>query len=585
MGIQRKQLAYLKPYTGSLVAAVVLTGGLTIIGMAPPLLMRRLLNDVAKQGQWGIFPMVMGLLFAVPVLRAVVNLCAALALNKVGLGVIADLRNRMFAHLLKLSMRFHNGMPAAAVNQRLMGDVANVSTIVTGGAITLLTDLIAVSFALVVMLKLSWQLSILTLLLLPLYFLNYRFFSKRIQQANVTLRSHMDHISTSLQERLSAHELIQSYAQEKTEAAHFSSQAKQIMDAATRGGAYSISFNQIAAFINKIGNTSLYCAGCYLFITGKMGYGDVVAFCAYSTQILGPVVRFSSVANQIKQVGVSLSRIGEIMDRKPAIEETLPAVPVQELGGDVRVDGVTFAYDDGTVALQDLHLDIPAGSHVAIVGPTGAGRSTLASLLRRFYDPQQGRVEVGGTDVREYRLEGYRSAVGLVLPEVTIFDDTIRSNLAYGKPDATQERMIETATAVGLHSFVTGLADGYDTRLGTGGLKLSTGMQQRIGIARALLSEPFVLIIDEATAALDPDSAQEVNEAVRKAMAGRTCIIIVSRTLMARDADLVVGMDDGRVVESGGYEELLATPDGLCRTLFAMQYGPERLPPATGESQ
>ena len=578
-----KVLAFMRPYKRPLVVALVLTGGLTVIGMAPPLLMRRLLNDVAREGRWGIFPLVMTLLFGVPVLQAIVNVANSLTLNRVGLSIIADTRKRIFAHLMRLSMRFYNDTPVGSITQRLMGDVGAVSGVVTGGIITLLTDTIAVGFAVVVMLRLSLPLSLLTFALLPLYFLNYRFFSKRMQAANAQLRSRMDHISSMLQERLSAHELIQAYGQEREEASQFASQTKQIMDSAVKGSAYSISFNQLAAFLNKLGNTLIYCAGCYYFVKGTMGYGDVVAFCAYATQLLGPVVRFTAVANQIVQVGVSVDRIQEILDREPAIREAPEPTPVEALRGEIKVHGITFGYGPSNPALKAVDIEIPAGTHLAVLGPPGSGRTTLAMLLRRFYDPAEGRIEVDGTDIRQYRLKDYRQALALVLPESAIFDGTIRANLCYGRPDATDEQMLGVAAAVGLHELVDGLAQKYGTRLGTGGLKLSAGVQQQIGIARALLSEPFILIADEATASLDPMTAEAVNEAISRAMEGRTFILIVSRVLMARQADEVAVLDEGQIVATGTHDELLAQPDSLYRDLFARQYGEDRLPPAGEE--
>ena len=578
-----KVLAFMRPYKRPLVVALVLTGGLTVIGMAPPLLMRRLLNDVAREGRWGIFPLVMTLLFGVPVLQAIVNVANSLTLNRVGLSIIADTRKRIFAHLMRLSMRFYNDTPVGSITQRLMGDVGAVSGVVTGGIITLLTDTIAVGFAVVVMLRLSLPLSLLTFALLPLYFLNYRFFSTRMQAANAQLRSRMDHISSMLQERLSAHELIQAYGQEREEASQFASQTKQIMDSAVKGSAYSISFNQLAAFLNKLGNTLIYCAGCYYFVKGTMGYGDVVAFCAYATQLLGPVVRFTAVANQIVQVGVSVDRIQEILDREPAIEEAPEPTPVEALRGEIKVHGITFGYGPSNPALKAVDIEIPAGTHLAVLGPPGSGRTTLAMLLRRFYDPAEGRIEVDGTDIRQYRLKDYRQALALVLPESAIFDGTIRANLCYGRPDATDEQMLDVAAAVGLHELVDGLAQKYGTRLGTGGLKLSAGVQQQIGIARALLSEPFILIADEATASLDPMTAEAVNEAISRAMEGRTFILIVSRVLMARQADEVAVLDEGQIVATGTHDELLTQPDSLYRDLFARQYGEDRLPPAGEE--
>jgi subfamily B ATP-binding cassette protein MsbA len=558
--------------------ALILTGLLTVIGMLPPLLMRRLLNDVARQGRWGIFPLVMGLLFLVPVLRAVVNLGNAVMLNTVSLGIIGRTRRRLFEHLMSLSMRYYGEVPVGAITQRLMGDVGTVSTVVTGGLIGLAADLVAVVFAVVVMVRLNLTLSLVTFALLPLYFLNYRLFSRRIQESTRVLRTRMDHISSTLQERLSAHELIQSYGQAESESVQFCSQAKQIMDTAVRGAAYSISFNQMSAFINKIGNTAIYCLGCYYFVNGKLGYGDVVAFCAYATQLLGPIVRFSSVANQIAQAGVSVDRINEILDRAPAVREVENAEPVGELRGDIRVRGVCFDYAEHA-ALRGVDLTVGPGTHLAVAGPPGSGRTTLAMLLRRFVEPDSGSIEVDGEDIRQYRLRDYRQALALVLPDCTIFDGTIRENLCYGKPDAGEDAVTAAAKAVGLDSLVAQLAEGYETRLGTGGLMLSAGDRQRIGIARALVSEPLILISDEGTAALDSESAARINQNMQEAMRGRTCIIVVHRLLMAESADRVAVMDAGKVVNTGTHDELLRASGGVYRDLYAMQYGEDRLPP------
>ena len=578
-----KLLGFMRPFLWMIILAVALTGCLTMIGMAQPLIMRKLINDVAKEGNWGIFPLVMTLLFAVPILRALVNTANSLTLKRVGLGMIANTRKRMFQHLMRLSMNFHNETPVGGINQRLMGDVANISNVTTSGIITLLADLVAVVFAVIVMLGLNWRLSLLTFALLPFYYLNFRIFSSRIKSNNAVLRTHMDHISSMLQERLSAHELVQAYGQEKAGANQFSSRAKQIMDASIRGSAYNISFSQLSAFINKLGNTLIYCAGCYYFVKGSMEYGDILAFAAYSTQLLGPVIRFSSVANQIVQVGVSIDRINEILEREPAIKDSPDAIAIEELQGDIKVEGLFFNYEGGETALENVHLEIPAGTHLAILGTAGAGRTTLAMLLRRFYEPTDGKIEVDGKDISEYSLRDYRENLAMVLPESTIFDGTIRNNLCYGKPDASEETMVQVSKAVGLHDFVEKLSQGYDTPLGTGGLKLSAGTQQRIGIARALISEPFILIADEATGSLDPESAEMVNQAIRDAMKGKTCIMIVHRALMARDADSVAVMDEGKIVETGEHNELILEPDSLYREIYGKQYGEKRLPPVKEE--
>ena len=576
----RQALSFLQPYRRPLIIASILTGVLTLIGMAPPLLMRSLINDVARENKWGIFPLVMGLLIAVPVFRALVNIFNSIILNRTALEIVSDTRKGLFRKLMRLSMRFYDETPTGAINQRLFGDVGNVSGLAGGNLVVLLGDGIMVVFSVVVMLKLNWMLALLTFALLPLYYLNTWFFSRRIQDASVQLSSHMDHISSMLQERLSAHELIQAYGQDRREATQFSSKAKQVMDSAVKGQTYSITFNQLADFLNRLGNTLIYCAGCYFFIKGKMGFGDVIAFAAYSTQLLGPVVRFSQMPSQLSQIGVSVDRINEIRNRESAIHEHPEAHPVTELRGNIRVEGVTFGYDPGRPVLRDFHIDIPAGSNAAIVGTSGSGRTTLAMLVRRFYDPPLGRVTVDGEDIRRFRIHDYRQALALVMPESAIFDGTIHENLCYGKSDASEERMVEVSKAVGLHDFVASLAKGYDTRLGTGSLRFSVGTQQQIGVARALISDPMILIMDEGTAALDPETAEIVHQAIYEMMRGKTCIFIVHRLQMAKTADNVMVLHDGQVAETGSHEELLHTDGTLYRGIYGQQYGEDELPPA-----
>lgn len=586
MSTKRAQVfAFLKPYRGALIGSLLLTVVLTVVGMAPPLLMRKLLNDVAGVGKWGLFPIIIAGMFALPVMTQIVSILNSLVLNRVGIGIIGSTRKRIFEHLMRLSLKFYDETPVGSIKERLFGDVATVSTAATGGLIAVLSDAVTVVFATVAMIGLSLPLTGITVALIPLFFFNYRFFAKRIRKNAAILRSRMDHISTTLQERLTAHELIQSYGQEKHESVHFSSQAKQVMEASIQGSTYSVGFNQIAAFINKIGNSFIYCAGCYLFIRGSMGFGDVVAFCSYAVLLLGPVIRLASVANQFVSIGVAVERIHQILDRAPAIKEATNPLPVEKIAGDIAVRGVTFTYGEEEPVLKNLTLEIPAGSEIAIAGVPGAGRSTLALLIRRFYEPDSGNIEIGGTDIRKLDLQEYRESVALVLPESTIFDGTIRYNLSYGNPDASDEAIRDVAQAVGLDEFVRNLAAGYDTLLGSGGLTLSAGNRQRIGLARALVSNPLILITDEATAVLDPISAEEVSGAISRIMSGRTHIMIVHRVLMAKPADEVYVLEDGFVAEHGKHDELLARSAGIYRSLFSRQYGEDMLPRSDGEDE
>ena len=556
----------------------LLTGILTLLGMAPPLLMSRLINQVARDGAWGIFPLVMTLLFLVPVLRALVNIGNSIIVNNLRLKFVVATRTAVYRHALYLSLKFYDEMPVGNITQRVMTDVVNIAGAITTNFVELLSDTITILFAVVVMLWLSRPLSLLTLALLPGYYYNYRFFSQRIKSANVQLRANMDHISSMLQERLNAHELIQSYGQEKAESLHFSSQAKQVMDSAVRGSAYSITFNQISAFINKVGNTLIYCAGCYFFIGEKMTYGEVVAFCSYATLLLGPLVRVSTIANEFTQAGIAVERIHQVLDQVPTIRDLPDALPINDLKGDIIIERMSFGYRQAAPILDHIDSVIAAGNHVAVVGAVGSGRTTLARLLRRFYEPQSGQIKIDGIDIRHYRLHDYQKNLALVLSESAILDGTIHENLVYGNPQATEPQIAKVVRSVGLDDLIAGLPEGYRTRLGSGGVQLAVGDRQRLGIARALLSNPLLLIIDEATASLDAESAQQIHLAIRQTMKNVTCIVVVHRLLIAKDADLIVVLNEGKIVEQGQHDQLLKKSGGLYRMIYGLQYGREFLP-------
>ena len=310
-----------------------------------------------------------------------------------------------------------------------------------------------------------------------------------------------------------------------------------------------------------------------------MAYGEVVAFCSYATLLLGPLVRVSTIANEFTQAGVSVERIHQVLDRVPTICDTPGALPIDELKGDVEFDGLTFGYEQDAPVLHEIDLAINAGSHVAVVGPVGSGRSTLARLLRRFYEPQIGQIKVDDIDIRRYRLHDYQKNLAIVLSESAIFDGTIRENLLYGNSRATEEELAKIVRAVGLDDFIAESPEGYEMRLGSGGLKLAAGDRQRVGIARALLSKPLLLIIDEATASLDAESAQQIHLAIREVMKNITCIIVIHRLLIAKDADLILVLKEGKIIEQGQHDQLLKKSGGLYRMIYGLQYGNELLPP------
>ena len=567
---------YLKPFKWKFIWALLLAGVLTVIGLLPPLVMRRLVNDVASDGQYGLLPLLIGALFGITLLRAGMTYMNARAIAIVGRRIVASIRNDLYQHLLHLPLRFHDKTPTGSLMQRLMGDVGAVQNLVTGHLVNLVIDIITAIFAITVMIEISGKLTLVSLALVPIFYLNYKLFTGRIQSNNVQLRGHMDHVSSMLQERLASHDLVVSYAQEDESTLHFRDRLRASRDTALRGIVYNMGFTQATTFINGTGATCIYVASVYLFLKGEIQYGDVIAFAAYSNQLMGPVVRFVNMLQAAAQALVNIGRVNELFRQSPEIEHTSGAKLEDEADVNIKMNGYKYSDpEDGQVVLNGVNLDIAPGTNLTLVGPPAAGKTSLLGAIRRMIDPEDGHLLVNGRDVREYDVVHYQQQVPMVRDSTGIFRGTIRDNLTYGKADASEELLQEALKVVGLDGLVAQLSQGIETPLGPGGIRLSAGQRQRLGIARALVVKPKILILDEAIAALDPESATEVLNAVFEYLPDTTILTVARRLGVARETDIIAVIENGKIVESGTHDELMAIEGGQYRNLFELQYSVE----------
>jgi len=551
---------------------VILTTISTVISLVPPLVLRAIVDNVITAGRMELFVPLMLLFVMAPLLAAVIGFANNYVVTLIGQKLVLDLRSRLYAHLQHLPLRFYDKSSTGGVIERLMGDVAQVQSMVTTQTITLATDIVACSAALVIMMMLNWRMTLALMLLIPLYVVNYNFFISRIRIWRKSLREKMEDISSTLQERLAGAVVVKAFGEERNETRRFIHEAFDARNIGVRARGYSVVFNSTSSLIYWLGQTGIYLLGCYLIIQGDMTLGSVVAFTSYSIYLLNPAVRFSQMSNMVEQSMVSVRRINELLSEIPEPQDPPDAVDIEKLEGRVTFDNVTFCYEPDQPVLRNFSLDVKPGTTVALVGHTGCGKTTIISLLLRFYRVVEGKILLDGVDINKISRASLRKNIALVPQDPVLFDGSIKENIAYGRPNATTDEIIQAAKAAEIHDVIESLPDGYDTHIGEEGIKLSGGQKQRIVIARAILMDPAILIMDEATSSLDSESERLLQKALSRIMENRTSFVIAHRLGTIVSADVIVVLSEGRIIEIGNHHELLAREKGYYRKLYFTQF-------------
>ena len=521
-----------------------------------PYLTRRVIDDVLNgQQQDALLPLVI-IVMIVGVIRSLFAVMRRMLAGHVSLGVEFDLRDRVFAHLQRLSFGYFDRMPVGQLMSRATSDLQTIRFFLGYGLIFLFMHAFTLVFVTVVLLFINVPLTLLALLMGPALFLVAARSSRRSHPVLVDVQQKVADVTQIAEESIAGIRVVKAFGQEGAQGDRFSVRAQDAFTRSMDAARLQSFYQSLMGFLPTLGVAVVILAGGVMTINGVLTLGEFVQFYLYLAILTFPFRSIGMLIGSAQRAVASGQRVFEILDTEPQLAEPTPPVPLPAGGGHVRMTGITFGYDPAVPVLHDLDLDIPAGRTVAIIGPTGSGKSTITQLIPRFYDPQAGTVTVDGVDVRDVAVDDIRGAVGMVTQDPFLFSDTVRANIAFGRPEASDEEVARAARMAQADTFIRALPEGYDTVVGERGFTLSGGQRQRIAIARAILVDPRILVLDEATASVDASTEREISRALATVMAGRTTIIIAHRLSTIALAEEIVLVDDGRVAARGTHDDL-----------------------------
>lgn len=610
--IDRKLLArvfaYARPHWRAVTIVLVTIVITSLLELIPPLLYRELIDDVLPNRDWNRLNLLAATMLGIPLLSAGFGIAQRYYSARAGEGIIYDLRGAMYHHLQRMSMRFFTHTKGGEIISRFNSDVVGAQNAITGTIPSILTNVTTLVSTLVVMISIEWRLAFLSVIVLPLFLLPTKRFARIMRAIRRKAMEQNAEMSNLINETLTVNGalLVKTFGSQRREAARFDASNVAVRELGVRRAQVGQFFFIGMRVVGTVGTALIYWFGGYLVLTGDITIGTIVAFAAYLVRLYGPITALSNVHVEFAQSMVSFERVFEYLDKPVEIADPAEPVVLREVKGQIEFDHVWFKYQgpmpattpDGeaedaaesddelaallpvpsrTWALEDVSFTIEPGQLVALVGPSGAGKTTITYLLPRLYDPTEGAIRIDGIDLRETTQESLAQQIGVVTQESYLFHDSIRANLSYARPDATDAQLEAACRAANILDMIHSLPNGFDTVVGERGYRLSGGEKQRLAIARVILKDPRILVLDEATSHLDSQNEALIQAALEPLFQGRTSLVIAHRLSTVLAADKIVVLEQGRVVEQGTHGELLAR-EGLYAHLYHTQFrGVERI--------
>jgi ATP-binding cassette subfamily B protein len=608
----QRVLTYARPYlkyVGLVLLMIILT---SLVELVPPLLYRDLIDNVIPNQDFKRLTWLAIGMIGIPLLSGLIGTAERYLSARAGEGIIYDLRLEMYAHLQRMSLRFFTMTKSGEIVSRFNNDVVGAQDAIVGTIPNILTNVITLVSTLVIMISIEWRLALLSIAVLPLFLLPARRVARVFREIRRKAMEFNSDMSSIISETLSINGalLTKTFGSREYELERFEEVSRNVRDTGVRRAMVGRWFFLGLGLSGAIGTALIYWSGGYLVLTGSLTVGTIVAFAAYLGRLYGPISSLTNVQVEFATSMVSFERVFEYLDLPVEIQDREGAVELKDIQGRIRFENVSFSYlpsinesnMDGNGrgkssiislidqeaeilperkwALRNVDFEIEPGQLVALVGRSGAGKTTVTYLLPRLYDPVEGRILLDGRDLRDFTLESLTRQIGVVTQETYLFHDTIRANLQYARQSATQREIERACQAAHIHDFISGLPEGYDTVVGERGYRLSGGEKQRLAIARVILKDPRILILDEATSHLDSQNEELVQAALAPLFADRTSLVIAHRLSTILAADLILVLDEGRLVEKGTHEELLSR-NGLYARLYETQFRKEPVPAAS----
>jgi ABC-type multidrug transport system fused ATPase/permease subunit len=571
MNIYGRLFDEIRPHWKLLVGSIGFSILMALLELVPSLLTKQLVDGalIGRDRQL-LYALAIGLMAAL-VFRTVSHWARMIFTGRLAQLVLFQLRTKLYEHLQKLSLSFYNNKRTGQIMSRVTNDVNVMEQFIVEGLRDMTVNLLKVVIIMAILFYTNPQLALMTLIpTVPLAW-GTRAFGARIKGKYRTMRRRLADMNSILSDTISGIQVVQVFGQEEAEATKFRSKSREFLQAGLDSQGLQAMFYPSVNFAFGVGQVIVWVFGGQQVLAGRLSAGDLVMFSGLVAQFYAPVQVLSQMSNLFASTSASAERVYEILDLQPDIRTEPQAKSMPEMRGEVFFENVTFGYDSSEPAIQGVTLRVEPGQTVGLVGPSGSGKSTLVSLISRFYDVTDGAVKIDGQDVREVDLKDLRSNISVVLQEPYLFHGTIRDNISYGRPDASFADVLAASRAANAHEFIMKLSDGYDTHVGERGTKLSGGQRQRISIARAILDDPKILILDEATSAVDTESEALIQEALDNLMRDRTTIAIAHRLSTVKNADKLVVMENGRIIEEGPHDVLVQNEDSLYKRLVEMQ--------------